>query len=201
MSGLVVSEEASVQATSRLQAWFPRDDEGCGSGAHQGMQLLADVAPPPGRETILASYAGGVVVLDREGQMVASSPGYPCTGSADEIEAIAAGDAFGNQTIVLVAKAGGHREFSTFVGLFRMGFGKRLDPVFTAVVEEHEGSLVHRGAIYMVPGALAYRLPDGRYGFFVFDPIARAYLDRREPLDDPGHEPPVEAPSAGLDAM
>jgi hypothetical protein len=201
MTGLVVSEETSMHATRRMQAWFPHDEEDCGSGAHQGIQLVADVTPRPGRETILASYSGGVVVLDREGQLIASSLGYPCTGSADEIEAVAVGDAFGDRTLVIVATAGGHQERSTFISLFRLGLGESLDPVFTAVVEEHKGSLVQRGTIHMLPGALAYRLPDGRYGFFVFDPIAREYLDRRDPLDEHGHEPPAETSSADLDAM
>lgn len=192
MSSLVVSQATSERASRWFQERIPDEEQRCGSGAYQAIQLTADVAPRPGPETILASYAGGVVVLDGEGQLVASVGGYRCTGSADELEALAAGVAFGDPTIILVAKAGGHRELSTFVGLFRIGFGKRLDPVFTATVETHQGWTARRGGIYMLPGALVYRLPDGRRGFYVFDPIAREYLDPRDPLDDPTHEPPVE---------
>jgi hypothetical protein len=194
MSGLVASDEPSLAASRRLHQYSPRDEEDCGAGAYQAVELVADVALTPGAETILASYANGVVVLDREGHLVASAPGYRCDGSVDEVEALAAGSAFGDTTIIVVAKTGGHRELSTFVGLFRIGFDKRLDPVFTATVEEHAGSTVRRGAIYMLPDALIYRLPDGRYAFYVFDPVGRIYLDPRDPLDDPAHEPPIEYP-------
>jgi hypothetical protein len=204
MSSMVVSETVSAAASRRLEARSGGgvvDEQGCGAGAYQAIELVADVAPSPGRETILASYAHGVVVLDREGDVVASTTGYRCAGSSDEVEAVAAGDAFGDPTIVVVTRTGGRREFSTVVGLFRIGFGGRLDPVFTATVEEHSGERSRRGAIDLLPGALVHRLPDGRHGFFVFDPVGRVYREPSHPLDDPAHEPPLGAAEVPLGRM
>lgn len=196
MSGLATSEEPSQVATRRLHDLQPTEDDTCGIGAYQAIELVADVAPAAGAETILASYANGIVVLDREGRLVASADGYRCDGSIDEVLGIAAGRAFGTTTIMLLANTGGRREYSTFAGLFRIGHDKRLDRVFTATVEEHDGDDVRRGGIYMVPNGLVYRLPDGRVENFVFDPVGRVYVVPHDPLDDPDHEPPIEAPAA-----
>jgi hypothetical protein len=193
MSGLSASEHASASATRRLDALLPVvDNDACGAGAYQAIELVADIAPAPGSETILGSYAHGIAVLDRSGQLLASTNGYRCDASVDEIEAIAAGRAFGEPTLVVVAKTGGRRAYTRFVGLFRLGFAKRLDPVFTATVEEHDGDEVRTGAIVMLQDALVYRLPDGRYAYYVFDPVGRVYLAPVDPLDDPHHEPPIE---------
>jgi hypothetical protein len=192
MTELVTSEQPSPSATQRLHEYLPAVDEDCSAGAYHAIELVADVARPSGAETILASYANGMVVLDREGRVLASRNGYRCEGSSDELEGLAVGRAYRDPTIVVIARTGGRRESTTFAALFRLGRGKRLDPVFTGTIELQAGDDVSRGAIYMLPNALVYRLPDGRHAFYVFDPVGRVYLDPRDPLDDPGHEPPLD---------
>lgn len=194
MSGLVTTDEASASATESLHEWLPIEDDSCNTAAYHAVELVADVAPSAGAETILASYANGIVVLDREGQLLASTTGYRCDGSIDEVESLAVGRVFGEPTIVVIARTGGRREYATFAGLFRVGDGKRLDPVFTATIEEHAGEDVRRGVIYMLPNGLVYRLPDGRYAFYVFDPVGRVYVVPGDPLYDPDHEPSLDEP-------
>src|SRR5262249_32979009 len=76
-----------------------------------GIELTANVAPADGDETILASFAQGVVVLDHDGRMIASGPGYDPSGSADELLAIATGDVtIGSPVTPIAARRGGRRE-------------------------------------------------------------------------------------------
>lgn len=191
MSDLVASDQVTAAATRRLDGWVTEESPGCGGAADHAIQLVADVAPAPGVEAILASYARGVLVLDREGDALAFSPGYLCEGSADQLELVAAGRAFGVPTIIVVGVYGGHRAHVTFASLFRIGHDRRLDPVFTAVIAYPDDDGVRRGAIHMLPDALIYQSPDGRRALHVFDPVARAYLSPLDPLDDPQHEPPA----------
>ena len=190
MSSFVAADRASKSATQRLHELSTSDPD-CAAGAYQAVELVADVAPRAGSETILASYANGLVVLDREHRLVASTAGYRCEGSADEIELVAAGNAFGDQTVIVVGKHGGHREYATWVGLFRVGDDKRLDAVFTGIVEEHRGSGTRKGAIYMLPGSLVYQAPGGKPALHVYDPVARAYLVPGELIDDSDHDGPM----------
>jgi hypothetical protein len=172
----VVSDRSSDAAAERFERWSDRDvgDPNCGSGAVPAIELHADVAPPVGEETILVSLSQGVLVLDGEGRLVAETPGYACAGSADELEAVAAGDA-GAPTIVIAATTGGHRESSTWITLLRVD-ERRLDAVFTGTVELRDGETTKRGSIVLLPNALIYRHPALQPALWVFDPVARAYL-------------------------
>jgi hypothetical protein len=166
----VVSDRASDAVARRLEEWSDRDvgDPNCGPGAYPAIELHANVAPQAGEETILVSLARGVVVFDREGQLVAETPGYACEGSADELEAVAAGDAYGAATIVIAAT-------SAWISMLRVG-DRQLDAVFTGTVETRDGATAKRGAIVLLPNALIYRHPEGKPALWVFDPRARAYL-------------------------
>jgi hypothetical protein len=46
--------------------------------------------PRAGRETIVASYAVGITIIDSEDRIVAGTDGYHCAGSEDELNVIAA---------------------------------------------------------------------------------------------------------------
>ena len=192
-----VTETGASDVVERMSRWAPPDTD-CAGGQYGGLELKADVVGSSVEETILASYTQGVIVLDRENMPIASAPGYPCEGSADAIESIAVGHAFleAERTIAMTVTSGGRREQMTVLALFRVGFGGRLDPVFTASIEERRGGDVARGSVMLLPGALLYRRPGGRLALWVFDPVGRAYLFRGviEPSDvpeEPPHVPPL----------
>ena len=167
-------------------------DDACGPGAYAELELAADVAPPAGRETIRASYARGVTVRDTEGIVLAAAPGYPCWGSADELEVLAAGTSFPARTLVLAATSGGRREQLTWLALFRVTAPGELAPVFTGAVEVREDERVRRGEVWLLPGGLLYRPPGGELGVWIYDPVGRAYTHRGPLLDrGPRH---VEGP-------
>ncbi|MDQ3365682.1 MAG: hypothetical protein M3680_09680 [Myxococcota bacterium] len=170
--------------------------EGCGAGASRTLRLVADVTGTPALETVTASYSGGLVVTDAEHHVLARGAGYPCEGSADELDTLAVGGAYGHRTVVIAATAGGRRETATWVGLFRPGFGGALDPVFTGEVERRVGDVVERGNIWLVPDGLLHQPPGGPTSYWPFDPVGHAYvpygpLERREPP----HVPIVDWPT------
>ncbi len=153
-------------------------DPSCAEMAGTGLALVANVAPAGGPETILASFAHGVMVYGREGELIASTPGFPCAGSADEIEVLAAGTAFGVPTIVVAMATGGRREQLTWLGLFRVGRDGRLEAVFAGAVEQREDGIVRRGSVTLLPGGLLVRDPSGGVGFWTFDDVSGVYIPR-----------------------
>ena len=156
----------------------PRPDdevrEGCGVAASRTIELVADVAPAGGRETIVASYSGGIAVFDREDHLVVDLPGYACEGSADELDIVAFGTADRLPMLAIAATSGGHRENTTWVSLVRTG--RTFHPLFTAVVATRADGVVTEGAIYVLPGHLLYRRPGGRLALWRLDPNANAYV-------------------------
>lgn len=180
----IASDHTSDEVARRIDTWSPYSDVDpeCSTGAHPGIAIEADLAAPPGNETIMVSLAHGLVIVDRTGKLVTEAPGYYCEGSADELEAIAAGDAYGAKTLAIAATTGGHNERSTWVSLFRVD-GRRLDPVFTGTVEERRGAQTLQGAIVLLPGALLYRHPRGRASLWLYNADARAYVLPGEEID------------------
>lgn len=162
--------------------------EGCPASAYGSLLLHADAGPPAGRETLIASYAGGIKVLGAEGALVATTPGYPCLGSADDLEVLATGRVFGAPTVFAAITTGGRREQITWVSLFRVGHGGRLEALFSGTVEQREDGIVRHGSITLLPGGLLHRDPAGYTVFWVFDAAAGVYV----PLGstdgpEPGH--------------
>lgn len=181
LAGATASERATA-STSRRLADLRDETPGCELSAHEGVELDADVSPRPGAETIVASYAQGIVVFDRENQIVASTPGYPCSGTADSIEIVAAGSAWGRPTLVVVGTSGGRAESDTWLSLFRVR-GERLDASFTGVVEERRGEEITRGAVLLLPRALIYQRPGGDPVLYIYDPVPGVYIPPRQELD------------------
>jgi hypothetical protein len=140
--------------------------------------LVADAMKGRGHETVVASYTSGILVLDREGQTIGSAPGYTFHGSADEITALAVGTAFGEPTIALAITRGGHREQWTDLALYREDVSGQLDAVFTAEVEHRDGDTVEQGAVWLIPGGLIYRHPEGATALWTFDRVGGVYLYR-----------------------
>ena len=151
------------------------EDEACEELAATALTLDAEVAPSAGLETVIASYAGGITVVGREGNGLAAAPGYACGGSADAVDVLAAGSAFGTPMIALVATTGGHREQLTWLGLYRVAGDGRLDAVFTGAVEEQVGDQVRRGSVTFLPGALLVRDPSGAVAFWLWDDTSNTY--------------------------
>jgi hypothetical protein len=191
----IASDQTSDGVTRQIDSWSGLSDVDpeCSTGAHPGIAIEADVAVNAGRETIMVSLAHGLVIVDREGQLITEAPGYHCDGTADELEAIAAGSAFGAPTIAIAATSGGHRESSTWVSLFRID-GRRLDPVFTGTVEERRGDDVKRGAVVLLPDALLYRHPRGEASLWTYNADARAYVQPGKEIDR-RHDGPTQTVS------
>jgi hypothetical protein len=159
----------------------------CRDDVSQGLVLTADVSPVAGTETILASFSQGVAVLGSEGQQLASTPGYPCFGSADQVEVLAAGTAYGVPTIVLAVTVGGRREQATWLAMYRIGVGGRLEPVFTGVVEERADDIVRLGSVTILPDGLLVRSPSGGASMWTWDPTAGVYVPPAAHEDRGGH--------------
>jgi hypothetical protein len=196
LSGTVATDEGLTELADRLVPPEGGEDD-CAVGARFGFRIVADVVGSQAQETIVASFARGIAVFDREEQVLTTAGGYPCTGgSADGLASLAVGRAYGVPTIVLAATEGGRNISITWLGLWRISDGK-LVPVFTGVVEERTGNQVKRGALYLLPGALVYRRPGGPWTLWVYDDAAGAYLFREaegtdEPVE-PRHVPIVGA--------
>lgn len=161
--------------------------EDCGAGAAREIEIVADVAPARGNENIVATYAGGIAVFDREGGLIAKTPGYSCEGSQDELEVVAVGTAHGRRVLAIAATSGGRRETVTWLSLFHTG--ATLEPVFTAIVEQRADLRVERGWVYLLPGALLYERPGGTPRLWTLDPGSSIYIP---PYGDlPHDEPPL----------
>ncbi len=180
----VSSNRSSDEVARRIDTWsrFSDVDPECSTGNYPGIEIEADVAAQPGLETVMVSLAHGIVITDAEGELIAETPGYHCEGTADELEAIAGGDAFGARTLAIAATAGGHEESRTWLTLFRVD-GRRLDPVFTGTVEERRGTKVDRGGVFLLPNALIYRAPRGTPAIWFYNSDARAYVQPGQAID------------------
>jgi hypothetical protein len=151
----------------------------CVASTYGGLTLRADVSAAEGRETILASYTQGVFVFDHDRHLLAQAQPLPCEGSADELLAIAAGDAsIGVPLIALAATSGGHRENITWLTLYRVANDGVLQPVFTGEVERHEGDTARTGVVTLVPGGLVYRDTRGSIGLWLYDAGRGRYVEQ-----------------------
>ena len=95
--------------------------------------------------------------------MIASAPGFVETGSADDLEALATGDAkLGFPVIALAVTMGGHRVSTTSLVLYAASGERQLDQLFSAPIEARDGDERFIGSIVFVPGYLLYRAPGDR---------------------------------------
>lgn len=127
--------------------------------------------------TIVASYQQGVAVVDRRDHVIARAPGFEIEGSADDLVALAAGDAqLDKPVIVLAVVSGGHRESTTSLVVYQLGEHGRLDRLFDAPIEERDGDQTASGALTFVPHGLLYRSPNGPLERWSFDASRRRYV-------------------------
>ena len=94
------------------------------------IEVHADVAGDATPETVLASYALGVVVVDARGRVIATAPGLLPRGSADDVVAVVVGGGGGGPVIAVATQTGGHRESVVNLAVYRVGAGKTLEPIF-----------------------------------------------------------------------
>lgn len=170
------SRAASSAVVERMAQWRAPDAR-CSAAAYGGLEIVADVAGGRGAEEVLASFTQGVLVLDASGKLLASAAAPACQGSADEIEAIAAGDAhIDGPVIALAVTTGGHREATTWLVLYRV-IGGVAEPVFSAAVEEAVGDETRIGAVTLLPGALVYRAPSGEERMWTYSAEQGRYTE------------------------
>ena len=154
------SSVATPMVVERMTQWRAPDTS-CSAAEYGGLSIRANVAGGRGSEEILASFTQGVLVLDAAGRLVASATAPECQGSADELVAIAAGDAhIDGPVIALALTTGGHHAATTWLVLYRV-IGGVVAPVFSGAVEEQLGEQVRSGEVTLLPGALVYRAPSG----------------------------------------
>ncbi len=155
-------------------------DEGltCPADAQPPLRLTADVSPVAGRESILATFSGGIRITSSEGVELASTAGTPCMGSADALEVLAVGSIFHEKTLVLAFTTGGQREQQVWLGIYRVGFGGDIDALFAGVVETRVDGIVRSGSVQFLPGALIYRPPGRGDSLWIFDPVVHTYTPR-----------------------
>lgn len=158
-------------AVAELAEWQPAEDS-CVASAYGGLALTV------GDERVLASYTQGIVVLDKSKNAVAHAPPFTCQGSADELVALSAGDAWiGTPVLALAATTGGKNESITWLTLYRTS---DLAPIFTGVVERHEGHRTRTGIVFVYPGGLLYQPPSGGPQIWRYDVDQRRYINTGE---------------------
>ncbi|HET9623409.1 MAG TPA: hypothetical protein VFP84_18680 [Kofleriaceae bacterium] len=151
-----VATPAATQQIARLRS-------GASDDAYDGLALRADLDGDGRAETVLASYGFGVAVLDPDHRVIARAPGAPATGSADDLLAVAVGDAqLGAPVLVVASQRGGHRESTVWVTVYRLTGERALAPVFAAPIESHDGDVTRTGSLVFRRAGLWYRGPDER---------------------------------------
>jgi hypothetical protein len=188
--GVVVagSDRGVPAVIDRMSAWAHRDTD-CVADAYGGIQLLADVAPDAGDETVLASFSQGVVVIGHDGHRIAATAGFDCAGSHDELVAVEiVQTSLDGPVIAVAATKGGRRESATWLELLEVGSSGRLNRLFLGEIERHDDRGSHTGDVMLVPGGLVYRHPTAGMSLWRFDGAARAYVQWRaiERLDKEG---------------
>ena len=132
----------------------------------------------PDGSVVVASAHGGLVLADDRGRVIARSGALPFEGSADDVVALAVGDAQLGAPVVLVAvQRGGHRISAVLLEAFRVN-GARLERVFAAPIELHDGNATAAGTVAFDDGGLVYRAPSGRATTWRYDAVSGRYERR-----------------------
>jgi hypothetical protein len=150
--------------------------DGCGVGSTVTWELRANLAASDARQTITASFLGGVEIRDHRGRVLEHLPGSACEGTSDEVVALAAARLDGAPVIVVATVRGGRREAETEVSLYRPGPAHALDAIFVGTVERWEADSHVEGAVWLRGDRLFYQPPEGGVYAFTFDPIGRTYV-------------------------
>jgi hypothetical protein len=173
-----VVEQGSRDVVAELANWREPAEE-CAASAYGGLRLSADVSEAKGTEEIIASYTQGVFVLAGDRRLIAQAPPFECEGSADELIAIAAGNAaIGTPVIALAASSGGRTASVTWLTLYRVATDGVLQPIFAGEVERHHDDTTRTGIVTLVPGGLVHRDPQGTLGIWIYDAKLGRYIEQ-----------------------
>jgi len=160
LSAANVRDTPTSQAAQRIANLLDtstQDDYGA-------LELQSDLTGDSRAETILASYRLGIVVSDAQGHVLTRAPGFDAEGSADELLAIASGDAqIGAPVVVAAVQTGGHRETTISLAVYSMVGGGALRLAFFAPIEIRDGDRTAAGSLTFVGAGLLYRAPDARF--------------------------------------
>jgi hypothetical protein len=167
------SDVPTLAAAQRISALRNTDGD-------RAIELRADVAGDSKLETVLVSYPAGTMVLDPAGRMIASARGFEFSGSADDLISVAVGDGHLRAPLILVAiQAGGHRENTIFLAIYRIHRGKNLEQVFLAPIEEHDGMETAVGSLAFEPSGIIYRAPRAPTASrWTFDAHRQRYIEQ-----------------------
>jgi len=158
-----VADHPTRAVTGELAEWGTPDDD-CVASAYGGLAL------DRGTTRVVASFSQGVFVLGPDHQLIARAPGFECTGSADELVALATGEAWvGTPLVALAATVGGRAESVTWLSLYRVNDTGGLEPVFTGDVERHANHETRTGTVTIIPGGLIYHDPSGPTSIWTYD--------------------------------
>lgn len=153
----------------------PTSSESKAIDSYDAAELVADVAPSEGRETIRATISQ-VTVTDAKGAVIGQAPAFAPVGSADEVVGIRLIE-MAPRTIAVTTTLGGHRESTSLVSLYRLD-GRDLDCVFSAPIAEVEDDARSEGALFVLPTTLLYRAPRAELAkLYAFDAAARRYKE------------------------
>jgi hypothetical protein len=76
-------------------------------------------------------------------------------------------------------QAGGHRENTIFLAVYRVHHGKNLERVFLAPIEEHDGMDTAAGSLTFVPSGIVYRAPRAQNASrWTFDTRRQRYVEQ-----------------------
>jgi hypothetical protein len=178
---LVNLDDATIASSDEPASTLPLEldpQASCDPPAYGALTLTAELGPTLGFETIIGSYARGIVVVGTDGERIATLAGYPCAGTADELEALAVGRAWNERVVAIVVTTGGRREAATCLGLYRIS-ARGFEPVFSGIVEHYEDGVVRSGRITIVPGGLIHRDPSGDITWWGFERGSRTLQPHR----------------------
>ena len=149
----------------------------CIGDAYGGIELSADVAPSAGTETVLASFSQGIVVLAADGHRIASSAGFDCMGSEDDLVAVEiVRMPLEAPVIAIAATEGGRRESTTWLELLAVDRSDHLQQLFAGEIERRDDTGIHTGDVTVIPGGLVYRHPTEGTSMWKYDPAAGRYV-------------------------
>ena len=169
-----------------------------------GLAVRAPTRDGGATDLVVASLRGGVVVIDAAGSAIARAPGIDRDrqpASADEVDALAVGDAqIGAPVIAIARTLGGHRESTTSLALYQPAPDGTLALLFDEPVETRVGTERTRGFVLALPRALIYRNPTGPISLWSFDDGAHRYVLRIElaPPPQPRESEPAPPPPVGV---
>ena len=172
---VAATDRPAESVIDQLEVWAHTDRAGV-ADAYEGMRVTAQVAAPGRATTVVASYSQGVFVIGEEGDRIASTPGFPCLGSQDELVGVkVVRSAEGTPIIAVAATQGGRLENSTTLELLSLGDTDQLNLLFVAEIAHHDEHGEHLGAVTLVPNGLVYRSPDNALSVWTLGDDKRHY--------------------------